>query len=450
MRNNILAITLAATCLLTGTACDDNKEEFLNEFSTILSFRNCDEIAVEVYNTGENGEYNLIVNKSGSQLGATTSASIEIMDEVLLEIYNQQYGKEYKIYPSECYQFNGEKKVTFGPDDTYQTRNVTLVTDKILESNKLDNNYVVPFMLQSSPDSINAERKYVFLKPTVIVPTVSFEKTGYSLNTISDASQENETTLSLPAIFSTENKWDFDCTLETDEELLNKYNEQNGVDYALLPVAAYSMSNNGKISFTAGSNSSNMEITVKRDQLDYGNYVLPLKMTDCSSPYFEVNADKSTCLFGISYVPDESKLHQVTLSRGMTTIYPNAEVEGSIDDMYDGNPDTYYHSAYGSYPALPHYIDLKLNEAHTALMFEYQVRHNNNNGAPRRISIFGSMNGSDFSKIMTITNGLPTAAKGTYKSPVLVGKEFKHVKIQVEDTAAGNSFALAELKLHVN
>ena len=72
MKNKLLTIALTAACCLTYIACDDNKDEFLDEFSTILSFRNCDEIEVEVYNTGENGEYQLIVNKSGTQLGTVT------------------------------------------------------------------------------------------------------------------------------------------------------------------------------------------------------------------------------------------------------------------------------------------------------------------------------------------------------------------------------------------
>ncbi|MEO9300114.1 hypothetical protein, partial [Devosia alba] len=74
--------------------------------------------------------------------------------------------------------------------------------------------------------------------------------------------------------------------------------------------------------FTAGSKSASLTVTVKRNKLSYGNYVLPLKMTQCSSPYFEINPNKQSCLFGISYVPDESKLHPVTLSRDMTAIHP--------------------------------------------------------------------------------------------------------------------------------
>lgn len=402
------------------------------------------------YNTGENGEYQLIVNKSGTQLGTVTRASIDVMDKALLEIYNEQNGKDYQLYPEDCYVFNGDKQIEFGPNDTYQTRSVTLITDKILESNQQEGNFVIPFILQNSADSINAERKYVFLKPAVIVPNVAFEKTGYNLNIISDAMDANEIELNLPAVFSVDNKWNFSCTLEPDESLLTEYNEKNGVDYTMLSEEAYTLSNEGKILFTAGSKSASLTVTVKRNKLSYGNYVLPLKMTQCSSPYFEINPNKQSCLFGISYVPDESKLHPVTLSRDMTAIHPNREVEGKIDYMFDGNPDTYYHSDYLEEPGLPHWIQLNLDEPHTALMFEYQVRHNNNNGAPQRISVLGSMDGITFSKIMTIMEGFPTATKGTYKSPILVGKEFKHIRLVVESTPAGNSFALAELKLHVN
>lgn len=98
----------------------------------------------------------------------------------------------------------------------------------------------------------------------------------------------------------------------------------------MLSEEAYTLSNEGKILFTAGSKSASLTVTVKRNKLSYGNYVLPLKMTQCSSPYFEINPNKQSCLFGISYVPDESKLHPVTLSRGMTAIHPNREVEGKL------------------------------------------------------------------------------------------------------------------------
>ena len=285
MKNKILTATLAATCWLAYSACEDGKDEYLNDFSTILSFRNCDEIPLTVYRTGENGNYQLIVNKSGSGLNNTASASIEIMDDATLSIYNAENGKSYKKYPDDCYSFNGNKLVEFGATDSYQTRDITLVTEKILENNEKESNYVIPFMLYNGSDSINAERKYVFVKPSVIVPTVSFERTGYNMNTISDATVENEVKLNLPVAFSTDNKWTFDCKIATDETLLSAFNEANGVDYAILPESAYKMSGDGTISFTPGNNTSDLDITVNRSQLSYGNFVLPLRLTECTSPY---------------------------------------------------------------------------------------------------------------------------------------------------------------------
>ncbi len=130
-------------------------------------------------------------------------------------------------------------------------------------------------------------------------------------------------------------------------------------------------------------------------------------------------------MFGVSYVPDESKLHKVALTESMITYHPNRIVEGSVAGMLDGNPETYYHSDWQIEPVLPHHIQVELPESHTALMFEYQV-------------------------CMTITEGLPTQTREKYKSPVLVGKEFKHVRVRVEATPANTSFAFAEFSLHVN
>ncbi len=50
MKNKILTTTLVAACWLTYSACEDGKDEFLNDFTTILSFRNYDEIPDNVQN----------------------------------------------------------------------------------------------------------------------------------------------------------------------------------------------------------------------------------------------------------------------------------------------------------------------------------------------------------------------------------------------------------------
>ena len=44
MRKNILLVSFVSAFLLTQTACEDGKDEFLDDFSTILYFRNSGEI----------------------------------------------------------------------------------------------------------------------------------------------------------------------------------------------------------------------------------------------------------------------------------------------------------------------------------------------------------------------------------------------------------------------
>ena len=46
MRKNILLVSFVSAFLLTQTACEDGKDEFLDDFSTILYFRNRDRKSV--------------------------------------------------------------------------------------------------------------------------------------------------------------------------------------------------------------------------------------------------------------------------------------------------------------------------------------------------------------------------------------------------------------------
>lgn len=93
---------------------------------------------------------------------------------------------------------------------------------------------------------------------------------------------------------------------------------------------------------------------------------------------------------------------------------------------------------------MPHWIQIALPKESTAVSIGYQIRHNNNNGAPLQYTLLGSPDGTAFSKITTVTENLPTAKKAKYTSPVFVGKPFKYLRVQVDKTSVGNSFAFAE------
>ena len=66
----ILMISLLFSLTVGFVACDDNKDEYLSDYSTIVYFRNSGEIPLTLYKTGEDTEYQLTVNKSGSDLAS--------------------------------------------------------------------------------------------------------------------------------------------------------------------------------------------------------------------------------------------------------------------------------------------------------------------------------------------------------------------------------------------
>lgn len=446
-KKKIIVASLAAALLLTHIACDDNKDEYLSDFSTILYFRNSGEIPLPLYKTGDDANYTLIVNKSGSDLGAVTEVSAVVMDAASLAIYNAEQNTGYKALPATCYELAGDTKLNFSGSDLSKTVHVILKPGAIHALPVLSDgeSYVLPMRLENSTDSINSKKNIVLVKPNVQIPSVYFTQNGYVQNFLSDEGAA-EIKLTLPVSIPLASKWSFNCSIESDEDLLDAYNKENDSDYALLPVKELSAG----VAFTPNGNTTeNYSITVKRDELSYGNYVLPLRLVSSSKPEFVVDEVRNSCLYGVSYVPAESKLSKVDLTPQMISYYPLILNEGSVAEMLDNKEDTYYHSQYSPAVALPHYIQVALPKESTALLFEYQVRHNNANGAPQVIGLYGSVDGETFSKIATISSGLPTAVKGVYKSPVFVGKPFKHLRVSIEK-APSSSFALAEFKLRVN
>ena len=76
----ILMISLLFSLTVGFVACDDNKDEYLSDYSTIVYFRNSGEIPLTLYKTGEDTEYQLTVNKSGSDLASVTDVEVAVLD----------------------------------------------------------------------------------------------------------------------------------------------------------------------------------------------------------------------------------------------------------------------------------------------------------------------------------------------------------------------------------
>lgn len=432
---NILVASLALILGVISTSCEDNKEEFLSDYSTILYLRNSGDQPLTLYKTGDETDYQIIISKAGSNQSAVTEADITVMDQNALDIYNADNGTTYVILPASCYQL-GNTQLSFGSDETFKHVNVTFKTDLIYDLPPAD--YVLPVQLVNSQDSINPRKNEMVIFPTVVIPTVSLERTGYVNNVFTDASAEL-TKFTLPMSIPLISNWTFDCKVSIDQTLLDAFNIENETDFALLPKEAYSMSGDGVIAFTPGFDSRDLEITVNRTKVDYGNFVLPVRLTESTHSYINIDPKNNTCLYGISYVPDMSKLKDIALTAGILSSNAVEPSEGSLANLLDGDIETYFHSAWSVEVEGKHYVQVALPSEMTALAFKYTTR-STGGATPAEIIVSGSMDGATFSKIGILNEGLPTGAKATYNSAVMVGKPFRHLRFTVQKNLEGGAF----------
>ncbi len=434
--NRILTALFCSSFVLSG-CLDDGKEEFLDEYSTFMYFTNSGEQAVTCYKTGDLTAYNVYVYKAGNENSAASDAVVSVMDESQLQIYNGENGTKYTQLPSTCYALEGDLNMSFSGNELYKTLTVNMDADKINALSPAE--YVVPLVLTSSK-TVNEKKNVVFVKPNIVTPTIYFAQTGYVLTQLS-ASSPDQITVNIPITMPLSNKWNFDCKIAVNQSLLDEYNKKNETNYSLLPVGSYTLEDT--YSFAAGTNTVNAVLTINRSALDMGDYILPIELAECSQNGFEIDQTKNVYLAGVSYMPPQLELTVSMLSANATVsdaYGDGAGLAGLIDGDLTGGG--YYHSDYaeGKYdPVYGHYIDVHLNTPVTFIMFDYWTRVSNGNGAPKVIDLYTSNNGTEWTKLSTVSNGLPTEGNQEYISNIFKAQSpFTYFRFAVVQSAAGS------------
>lgn len=413
MKRNILLTMLAAGLLLTHTACEDNKDEYLSDFSTILYFRDSGEIAVTTYITGNNEPYTLTVDKAGSDLGATASVDVNIMSDAALQAYNTERGYNYRAYPASCYTFAGET-LQFGSADLYKQVNIEMNPAEMANYYDAASSevYVIPLELNNGTDSINSDKRYVFLRATPQYPEISFNPYGYNSTVISDDGTATAT-LSYNVTIPIANEWGIQCDVEVDPALLDAYNLANGTSYALMDEANYTL--NGSIAFDEGATTAPLSITVNKENLAYGDYVIPLKITNASNSYFLTDGESSQLLAGVSFT-----LPEIALTAAMLSSNHVEPSEGSLANLLDGDISTYFHSTWSQATTDEHYVQVALSSPISVLSFSYTTRDANGNANPAEMYVSVSADGQEWTEVARFTtaeDNLPTGAAASWTSP---------------------------------
>ena len=101
----IYTTLIAGAALLFATACYDYRNENMEEYQTMVYFRNGGEQSLALYSTGEDGYYAIPICKGGRNLEGTISVQVLAFDDTRVALYNAANYTNYSAIPSELFSF---------------------------------------------------------------------------------------------------------------------------------------------------------------------------------------------------------------------------------------------------------------------------------------------------------------------------------------------------------
>lgn len=439
MKKIIYYTAFLAGMMLLNTSCENYDEIKIPEkYHKVLILQTAGEQDLTLYRTGEDSEYRMSVIKAGSEDNMSATGKLEISEEWLAK-YNEENARRLVMLPSNLYEL-ADNQIQIGSDEKYKLVDMVLKTtliDALIEANP-EVQYALPIQLTSDDTTISQTNNYVIIRPRVVVPVVSFEKSGYQKTVLTSASA-NQITVEIPLTLPLTNNWTFDCGVGVNTALLDEYNQANKTFYQLLPQNSYTLDE--KCSFAPGTSTSVIRLVIDRTKLAMGDYVLPVELQSCTQAGFEIGTE-NVYLAGISYVPPQIPLSLGMLSSNATHVGDGTGLAGLYDGLGSGK---HYHSNWAGAvkdAVYGHYIDFRLGTAITSFMFDYHTRYENGNGAPLEINLYTSNNGTDWQMLATVSDANETLPRGgnmEYQSKIFTADaSFTYLRFSVVRSAAGD------------
>lgn len=369
---------LLAGSLLLLAACDESEYDLNNlvpeQYHKILYVNNSGKQAVTLYDTGEDYRYTFSVFKSGSDPSQTASVDIRVLtQEELDRRYSDPEAVDYQLIGTDCYSIEATH-LDFSAGDRYKPVTVSLDPESIKAAigTRPEAKWVLPLEAVSDNDSINSEKKELFLQITgVVTPSLGFESSAVALKEYTYGSAVSE---KIELVLDTENSWDLECGLEVDDAYRTAYNAKHNTIYRALPAGAYSFDT--PIAFPVGTSRVELPVTIVAGQLEPGDYMLPVRIATVSM--FTISSTNNIYPLAIRILGPQ--LDRAAWTIEANTQEPNGEGSGNgvAACALDGNLSTYWHSSWqGGNHALPHELVIDTKETHTFTQFGLVQRQDN-------------------------------------------------------------------------
>lgn len=427
---------IAGFLLLCGlAACEDNREEFMEPYSTVVYITNSGESEVALYKTGESALYKLGIYKAGAFNGNGASAEVKVMDAANLQLYNAENGTAYELLPADCYTM-GNSRVDFVSGENNRYVDITFKTETI-DLLPAGTEYVLPVVLTSS-SPVNEDKTVAMLKPVVLEASVKLGIGGESEMTLPSGGENIAETEEVTVSVDFENKWDIALTITNEDELVDAYNASKGTAYIPFPSGSYTLEPSAPV-LKAGQQSMIVKYRIDKSKLELGNkYLLPVKLSGVSK--FEVDGELSVHYFIVEYV--DPIIAQSNWEVCDYRDYMDGDGDGP-GALIDDNPDTYWHANWDIGSPLPSWITVKLTDdtkTATISQVELYARQNNATG-PKTVEIWTSMDGEEFTLFGTLAfQAVKSVQKVVGARPV----QARYVKMNITEKN-NDSVAMGEM-----
>lgn len=377
-------ILLMVGYLFILAACDDSKYDLENivpdEYHKILYVKNSGKQEITLYDVEDDYKYALSILKAGSEPEQTASANIRVLSQAEVDSkYSDPEAIDYKIISQDAYSLE-TTEINFSSAERYKLVTVAMKSQiiKAILENEPTSKWVLPLELVSETDSINSENSELFLVlADVVSPSIGFTDPTFVMKEYNYGSLSTFTE-SLEIGLDVDNIWDLEWNLTIDETYLADYNTSNGTAFQLLPSGMYTLPEGNKMSLTEGTTNTKLDMPIKGAELQPGDYMLPIRITDISM--FEISSSKAIYPLAIRILGN--KLDRTGWSAEANTEEPNGEGAGNgvAGCALDGNLSTFWHSQWqGGSPAPPHELIIDTQQEHTFSQLGMMQRQHDTN-----------------------------------------------------------------------
>ena len=274
--------------------------------------------AIKVSCTEENFVFPFQIKAVGNGSNQGGEAQINSWSEDELKAYNNKEKISYVLLPSSLYSLTSTE-VSFKEGISTMDVEVKFNPSKVFaEFREKTVEYVIALKLSSDKIQVRDSQSRILLSISFDYPTVGLAASAAEVSVNKDLIP-----VSIGATLdytvdgvSTTNPWDFVCSFvvpSNAEELVAEYNKVYKTSYQLLPVSNYDLGEG--VTFKAGENQANGEITIKREGMAVVNYLLPLQLGHCSNEsiicrdevcYLQVGRTYTNPIISDKSVPDPS------------------------------------------------------------------------------------------------------------------------------------------------